>query len=216
MLKIILKDYRVYLFSFSFLILIALIPVFLNWLINHEVSYKVARDNDWIGFHASYLGGIMGGLISGLLTLGGVWLTIDNQKKKDSIDRYPKIRMNADEVLEKIRVISNIDKSLNEGRWHDLHSNTGSITKEKDTLIRLSAEVNGYFYEKVRKLTFLCEDIYENAMLLAKYRVDGFEDEETKEWVKTYESRVKEIESIYNKIFSLHHEILMEYDRLMK
>lgn len=52
----------------------------------------VEIDNQWIGFFASYLGGILGGIISGSLTLAGVYLTIKHQKKLLDEAKYKKIK----------------------------------------------------------------------------------------------------------------------------
>ena len=61
-------------------ILIVLIMIFSPFAIYFIVKSEV----EWLGFFASYLGGIFGGIISGGLTLGGVYLTLEH---KDNLAR---------------------------------------------------------------------------------------------------------------------------------
>ena len=56
------------------------------------IYFGVKSNVQWIGFFASYLGGIFGGIVSGGLTLGGVYLTIRHQKELLKQDRAEKIR----------------------------------------------------------------------------------------------------------------------------
>lgn len=56
------------------------------------IFFVVKSDPQSIGFFASYLGGIFGGIVSGGLTLGGVYLTIRHQKELLKQDRAEKIR----------------------------------------------------------------------------------------------------------------------------
>lgn len=45
------------------------------------IDSRVNPNSQWVAFYASYLGGIFGGVVSGSLTLGGVYLTIRYQNK---------------------------------------------------------------------------------------------------------------------------------------
>lgn len=49
------------------------------FLIGFRVHVKI--DDQWIAFFSSYAGGIFGGIVSGALTLGGVYLTLQHQNK---------------------------------------------------------------------------------------------------------------------------------------
>ncbi len=55
------------------IIIIVVIPLLVNFIVLKEnYIYEIAKDNDWIGFLGSYIGSIVGGI----LTLLGVILTI--------------------------------------------------------------------------------------------------------------------------------------------
>jgi hypothetical protein len=55
------------------------------------IFFVVKSDAQSIGFFASYLGGIFGGIVSGGLTLGGVYLTIQHQNKVLRLENAAKI-----------------------------------------------------------------------------------------------------------------------------
>ena len=55
------------------------------------IYFGVENNVPWIGFFASYLGGIFGGIVSGGLTFGGVYLTIRHQKEVLTLENAAKI-----------------------------------------------------------------------------------------------------------------------------
>lgn len=55
------------------------------------IYFGVKNNIQWIGFFASYLGGIFGGIVSGGLTFGGVYLTIQHQNNllnREKVERF--------------------------------------------------------------------------------------------------------------------------------
>ncbi len=55
------------------------------------IYFGVNNNIQWVGFFASYLGGIFGGIVSGGLTFGGVYLTIQHQNKllnQEKVERF--------------------------------------------------------------------------------------------------------------------------------
>jgi hypothetical protein len=58
-------------------IIIALLPIPLNFLILRKTDIPVAENNDWIGFFGSYLGAIIGGLVA----FGVAFVQIRKQKE---------------------------------------------------------------------------------------------------------------------------------------
>jgi len=63
-------------------------------------DYKVAGDDKtWIGYLGSFWGAIIGGVISGIITLIGVQITISNQDRKEFINQYPHRKIALDNYL---------------------------------------------------------------------------------------------------------------------
>ncbi|MDY7224648.1 MIP/aquaporin family protein [Halalkalibacterium halodurans] len=63
-------------------------PITVNFIMN--LNFSVAGDeNHWIPFFGSYIGAIVGGIISGTLTLMGVLLTIKDSEKIRKKDEFP-------------------------------------------------------------------------------------------------------------------------------
>lgn len=81
------------------IILMILIPIITNYLM-FIGDFKVAGDVDtWIGYLGSFWGAIIGGTISGAITLVGVRLTIKNQDRKEFINLYPQRKLAIDNYL---------------------------------------------------------------------------------------------------------------------
>lgn len=70
-------------YIFSGLISLFIVVYFINKLIVTEAPFKVAQDNDWIGFWGSVLGSIL----SGVITFIVLKITINNEDRKRKEDR---------------------------------------------------------------------------------------------------------------------------------
>lgn len=139
--------------SISLLILvITTIPILVNYLMNFNIGVNVNKGNEWIGFHASYLGAIVGGIISGGLTLGGVFLTIKNQQKIEKQNNFPKVRLNIDFVEEKMQALNFIEGLLAKGEYKYAISHGLEILKYKEEILQRSAFVNVIFYKITRDI----------------------------------------------------------------
>lgn len=55
------------------------------------IGFRFKLDAQWIGFFSSYSGGIFGGIVSGGLTLGGVYLTVLLQRRLLVQEKFKKI-----------------------------------------------------------------------------------------------------------------------------
>ena len=65
----------------KWIIFFSVIAIIMMIVSPYIIFFVVKSDAQGIGFFASYLGGIFGGIVSGGLTLGGVYLTIQHQNK---------------------------------------------------------------------------------------------------------------------------------------
>lgn len=134
------------------IILLFSLPLITNWLMHLKTPIQVAGDtNTWIGFQATYWGAIIGGLISGALTLIGVRYTIIRQQHIELIKAYPEKRKLGDDikstVIEAWRVTNDL---LNKEEYHLLHQYTEKILNDYDTLLSKASKVNDEIYELVR------------------------------------------------------------------
>lgn len=82
---------RLFYWIIAFVILILIIPIITNNLMFEDtVSFLapngIAKDNEWIGFTASYFGAIVGGVVSGLFTYLGVKKTLTDKNKSEEND----------------------------------------------------------------------------------------------------------------------------------
>lgn len=75
-------------------------------------------DAQSIGFFASYLGGIFGGIVSGGLTLGGVYLTIQHQKEVLTQENAAKISYVFGKLISRLKSMNALVE--NKMRWDDI------------------------------------------------------------------------------------------------
>lgn len=158
--KNIKEEYHVLytLIKFS-LIFILLLPIFFNaitfldWSKIPLLSWiKVSESNQWVGFFASYAGGILGGIISGSITLLGVVMTINENRKKDEIESYAKKRYHADKVIDQLKHLNSIDNLLENIRYTDIHKIVTNTNPLFENILLDASKVNGPFYIEVLKL----------------------------------------------------------------
>lgn len=134
-------NYKIIWWSVGIIITIAimiLFPILTNKLM-FVGDYKVAGDDKtWIGYLGSFWGAIIGGVISGIITLIGVQITISNQDRKEFINQYPHRKIALDNYLTSS---NNVKNYLNEAFGY------------KRTTIN-----QGNFYERINKLISPLED----------------------------------------------------------
>jgi len=186
---------KIKLFGLLFLLIaiISITPIFINLLMSFNIGVNVIDSNDWIGFHASYIGAIFGGIISGVLTLGGVFLTIKNQEKKEKQNRFPKVSLNMDFVIEKMQDITLIERLLKRKDYHNAIKLSEEVLMNKEDVLQRSANVNAVFYKINRDL------IKELEMVLKLRRLVKFEKDDIGQDIPLYNS-LDEFEDIISNI----------------
>jgi hypothetical protein len=136
-------------------IIMILVPVLTNILM-FVGEFKVAGDAEtWIGYFGSFWGAIIGGIISGAITLIGVRLTITNQDRKEFIAMYPERKMITDTLL---NLCFNSMKYLQTGfgpernriNMGDFHKNIDSHITSIQNYLKEITKIDGkaYFYAK--------------------------------------------------------------------
>lgn len=115
----------------------------------------VVKSNDWIGFMGSFLGS----LIAGILTLGGVYLTIKEQRVESTIEKFPHRLRHLDKLYDYFNLDRNrkIQKNYDDGMNGLVNDAITEIYRNKDELIKNATEVNGYFYLEVKNIIEISE-----------------------------------------------------------
>ncbi|MFI8688536.1 hypothetical protein [Rossellomorea sp. NPDC077527] len=144
-------------FSGVTLSLFIFIPVIVNSLMFDGPFTVKGTEESWISFFGSFWGAILGGIISGGLTLIGVYLTISRQRETDFENKYPKMALKGNKIEERINksiliLKSQIpeenfhekDKYKNQFRWHLEH-----LQKEADQVIEWAAGISADCFENV-------------------------------------------------------------------
>ncbi|PID23395.1 hypothetical protein [Sporosarcina sp. P7] len=139
----------------GFTLLAIFLPIGINNLMSIEspkilAPNGVVTSNDWIGFMGSFIGS----LIAGVLTLGGVYLTIKEQRVESMIEKFPKKLQQLDNIYEffNSEEIGNIKKHNNEGLYGIVDTAISDITRKRVELIDGATEVNGYFYFEIKNI----------------------------------------------------------------
>ncbi|WP_430508363.1 hypothetical protein [Rossellomorea marisflavi] len=133
-----------------------LIPIIVNSLMFIDAGPVSGDTKTWIGFLGTLFGAIIGGVISGLLTLIGVILTINWQKQKDFEDKLPRIALNAAHIDETMLDITLEINSVRQYRMDDgeifsrLQKNLLSDKSKQDLLFEMSASVGKESYYIVK------------------------------------------------------------------
>ena len=151
------------------LVVVVASPIFVNYLmfkppLKFFAANGVETNNVWIGFFSSYLGSILGGLFGGLLTLGGVWLTIEDQKRREAINIYPEKRLKGDEVLEGLSRIDSFEGFLSDENMKigSLKAELLYICEEQGNYLQSASKVSGEFYVTTREIIQVSKKIKEN------------------------------------------------------
>lgn len=139
----------IFLMAFPFLINIT--------LMGRTTSITYGTTESWIGFFASYAGGIFGGLIGGLFTYLGVKQTISNQVKQKYIDEFPgKINLLRETILELEKKHDLFSHNEHFIKGKQLFENPSTYFDSMSLLINESTEkgikIEATFYEKMKEI----------------------------------------------------------------
>jgi hypothetical protein len=120
--------------------------------------------NLWSDEIISGLLGFLGAIFGGAVTLASVLLTLDNQKRKEFLDSYPKKRKNADDVDIEIMDLYRGLKKCNEDK--EYRANLGYLLqdgiKKQDETLEKAAEVNNDIYTQTREFYFCLSRLVHN------------------------------------------------------
>lgn len=141
------------------IVMLLIFPSFVNWVVTYRgntfdflISENgLSKDNQWVGFIASYSGSIIGGIISGVLTLGGVLWTLKSGNRVEEIKNYPSKRK---AILELHQLLDTANKRVEKYLNCDWNDNTNLLiplkaavdiyNEELESLTDIAMNINGY------------------------------------------------------------------------
>ncbi|MCH7322899.1 hypothetical protein LZ480_13540 [Solibacillus sp. MA9] len=168
-----IKTGNIIFLSIFFLILLIITPFLVNKLMITPSTYfvmdKVELNNHWVGFFSSYLGGIFGGIISGALTLGGVYLTIKAQEKKDYINTYSSKILNVHKIKKELNTLPILENFIEKESFLALQNLTNNINNKSPYILEYAAQVDTKFYLTVRELVLSIEKMNTFFLIMNEY-----------------------------------------------
>lgn len=134
------------------ILLATLVPVLVNWIVSGNVGTVAGDDKTWIGFLGTLYGAIIGGLISGFLTFLGVFITINEDKKRKFDDTFPKKLVNGSLINENIKFIIELleDEKKDNFKVEEANNAVKSAILYTKDLLRMAAELNKDSYNTVK------------------------------------------------------------------
>lgn len=176
-LKKLIKKNKKILYSILILLLLIVVisPLFLNFLlISWRSSYAFGSTSDWIGLWGVVLSSILGGIISGGLTLLGVILTIQRTERRDFLKRYSETKTKIDEILMETVGAVRILRKCSEGScdFESLIKYLENKTSNFSMLMKIASDVRYELYEDIRFYYVMELEVLLNLLRNLKWRHD--------------------------------------------
>ncbi|OMC83349.1 hypothetical protein [Viridibacillus sp. FSL H8-0123] len=133
----------------SFILLIGLLVIILVWIVLSERIFEENEEtmNTTIGL----IGAILGGAISGGLTLFGVRVTIKHQIKKDNLETYPN-------RIQKLRKLEKIINHLSERmKYTPISMIPDDFLENANESLELAVNIDNSVYNKILQLEIIAE-----------------------------------------------------------
>ncbi|WEA41350.1 hypothetical protein [Lysinibacillus fusiformis] len=168
-----IKSVNLLFLSIFFLLLLIFTPLLVNKLMITPSTYfgmeKVDLNNHWVGFFSSYLGGIFGGIISGALTLGGVYLTIKAQEKKDYINTYSSKIFYVHKIKKELDTLPILKNFIEKESFLALQNLINNINNKSPHILEYAAQVDTKFYLTIKELIVSIEKMDTFFLIMNEY-----------------------------------------------
>ncbi|WP_301108397.1 hypothetical protein [Sporosarcina sp.] len=173
------------------ILLISVIPVCVNLLATNDIFKGSSGDfNSWLGFWGSFFGGI----ISGILTLGGVYIGINHERKYSLYLRYISHKRQLDKFVEWVEKLENMALFTEKADIKFLNT-FKKIESEGEDLINSISGLDISIYQEGRNL------IYEYGWLILNFEQANGTDEYNKKFAtKKIPENIKDVKKIVQKI----------------
>jgi len=173
-------------YTIGLIIFILILAYIINFITKLDLGFDVSNNSIWISFYATMLAAIVGGVISGGLTLLGVIHTINSQDKKERRNQLPKKMMEAQSLYEKINTMvdtyekyNQLDRTMTFLPKHSLESIRKKVKEDlelKQQYLESSASVNFELYDDIysifEKITNIDEIVNANKMTIVQHDYD--------------------------------------------
>ncbi|BAQ11320.1 hypothetical protein OXB_2849 [Bacillus sp. OxB-1] len=173
------------------ILLISVIPILVNLLATKAIFEGTSGEfNSWLGFWGSYFGGI----VSGVLTLGGVYIGINHERKYSLYLRYISHKRQLDKFVAWVEDIGKLARYIEDTDIKFLESYKRYLDEGEDLINSISGlDIN--IYQEARNL------IYEYGWLLLNFEQAKGTDEYNKKYAfKKIPENIKDINEIIQRI----------------
>lgn len=194
-------------------LVVVLIAVFINYLTIINLGFEVSENSVWLSFYATIIAAILGGIISGGLTLLGVIHTINSQDKKERRNQLPKKLMEAQIIYEKIDAmidfydyynqLDDFNTYLPKRSLHSIKERVKLDLENKQEYLKSASTVNFELYDDVysiyEKISSISEIVNAENMIVVPhdYDIDSEFISDYKGYIReVYENIKMEIESM--------------------
>ncbi|WP_182200101.1 hypothetical protein [Paraliobacillus salinarum] len=134
---------------YFFLLITILPPIIFNYIISKSVpNIHVVQDNNWIGFFGSYLGSIIGGV----LTLLGVRLTITSSENQRFVNKAPIDFRKIDFILIEIKELLDLLMTQKKDERTLVMFDKYRVDEKIKTLMYDASEIDGTVYLYIKNI----------------------------------------------------------------
>lgn len=233
--KLIINEYKNLILKYfpkkiliGFIIFLFLLPIVINYftlldvsiindIFNVDIINVSGTNSEWVAFFATYLGAIIGGIISGSITLIGVIYTINSQKEHNIVENYAKIRYKADHThelyLTALRRIKLLHNAKSKAEFEDIWT---SVISDFDKAMNLASEVNIDFYIKFLNLRHQIHQFNQEIIFIQTKNYYDFEDYKSFLKSNRFSSITELISQEHSALDVEYIKVLNNYQKLFK
>jgi hypothetical protein len=151
--------------TYKFILLVVAIMIIVPVITNSLMfvgNFKVAgNEGIWIGYFGSYWGAIIGGVVSGAITLIGVRQTILYQIRKDRLERLPGMIVDSWKIHKRILYIYGLEGSLKERPdLNDIQIMQSFAHEHEEWMTDLAASIDPRMYNIINSFFTHIDDYY--------------------------------------------------------
>lgn len=204
----------IFIFLLVFILIIIVTPIMFNLLfLSWRSSVTFGDLSDWISWWGMTFSSIIGGIISGGLTLTGVIITIKHQEHEKFLENYSENRAKLDEILrEAIEVKRVLNYEKNNGEINNLIEFLRMKTKYFSTLLKMSAEINYNLYNEVRFQYVMNLEVLYKQLISIRNKYDILTNELCNKL--QIEDMVKQLDDLVHLVISEQEKLNSKYKKI--
>lgn len=135
------------------IVLLIICPTLINTLMFFDFFNIPVKGDEtiWIPTLGTFWGALIGGVISGALTLIGVRMTIQNQKNEEFTRMYPRLLLLGDEITASLKHFLE-ESNVNDLKPVDIVSSVRKYHSISRELLVKASNINGFVYENYKNI----------------------------------------------------------------